>query len=98
MRFRHVLRRLLQSPLFTITSVITLALGIGANAAIFSVIEGILLKPLAYTDPDRLIALDHTRRGLTCPASAWRRSYTLRIENRIARWKMWESGKATVSA
>ena len=68
MRFRHVLRRLLQSPLFTITSVITLALGIGANAAIFSVIEGILLKPLAYTDPDRLIALDHHAPGVNLPS------------------------------
>jgi predicted permease len=67
MRFQQVLRRLRQSPLFTITSVATLALGIGANAAIFSVIEGILLKPLAYTDPDRLIALDHHAPGVNIP-------------------------------
>ncbi len=68
MRFRHVLRRLLQSPMFTFTSVLTLALGIGANAAIFSVIEGILLKPLPYTDPDRLIAVDHHAPGVNLPS------------------------------
>jgi putative ABC transport system permease protein len=64
MRFKHVLRRLRQSPMFTTVTVITLALGIGANAAIFSVLEGILLKPLAYPDPDRLIAVDHAAPGV----------------------------------
>src|SRR3979409_249530 len=64
MRFRHILRRLRQSPMFTAITVVTLALGIGANAAIFSVLEGILLKPLPYPEPDRLIALDHTAPGV----------------------------------
>ncbi len=64
MRFWHVIRRLRQSPLFTLASVLTLALGIGANAAIFSVINGILLKPLPYVDPDRLIAVDHRASGV----------------------------------
>ena len=64
MRFKHVLRRLRQSPMFTTVTVITLALGIGANAAIFSVLEGVLLKPLSYPDPDRLIAVDHAAPGV----------------------------------
>jgi predicted permease len=64
MGLRHVLRRLRQSPLFTAITVVTLALGIGANVAIFSVLEGVLLKPLPYPAPDRLIAVDHTAPGV----------------------------------
>lgn len=64
MRFQHILRRLRQSPLFTIITVVTLALGIGANAAIFSVLEGVLLKPLPYPDPERLITVDHAAPGV----------------------------------
>jgi putative ABC transport system permease protein len=67
MGFQHVLRRLRQSPMFTLTTVLTLALGIGANAAIFSVLQGILLKPLPYADPERLIAVNHTAPGVDIP-------------------------------
>lgn len=54
---RQVLRRLRLSPLFTTITLITLAAGIGANTLVFSVIEGVLLKPLPYPDPSRLVAL-----------------------------------------
>src|SRR6266545_5713745 len=64
MRVHQILRRLLQLPLFTTVAVVTLAIGIGANAAIFSVIEGVLLKPLPYPHPDELVSLDHTAPGV----------------------------------
>ena len=55
MRLQHIVRRLLQQPAFTLIAVLTLAIGIGANSAIFSVIEGVLLQPLAYPHPDELV-------------------------------------------
>ena len=54
---RHALRRLGRAPGFTLTVLLTLGLGIGANASIFSAIYSLLLKPLPYPQPDRLIAL-----------------------------------------
>lgn len=53
----QVLRRLFRTPLFTAVTLITLAIGIGANTAIFSVIDGILLKPLPYSQPENLVAV-----------------------------------------
>ena len=59
MRLQLIVRRLVQMPVFTGIAVMTLAIGIGATSAIFTVVDGVLLKPLPYPDSDRLIVLDH---------------------------------------
>src|SRR5579864_3084564 len=55
---RYALRRLAANPGYTCAAVLTLALGIGANTAIYSVIDGVLLHPIPFPEPNRLVALD----------------------------------------
>ena len=61
---RQILRRLWRAPVFTVITLITLASGVGANIAVFSVVEGVLLKPLPYPHPESLVGVWHTAPGL----------------------------------
>jgi predicted permease len=60
---RYALRGLWRSPLFTVAALVTIAIGIGATTAVFSVVDGVLLKPLPYPNPDELVAVWHTAPG-----------------------------------
>jgi predicted permease len=63
-QLRQAIRRLARAPLFTAITLITLAVGIGANTVVFSVVEGALLKPLSYPHPEQLIGVWHKAPGI----------------------------------
>jgi putative ABC transport system permease protein len=66
--FRYGIRRLARTPSFSVAALLTLALAIGANASIFTVVHRVVLNPLPYPDSGRLIELDHGSIGLKMPA------------------------------
>lgn len=66
-QFKQVLRRLGRAPLFTTVILITVAIGVGANTVVFSVVEGVLLKPLSYPHPDRLVGVWYKAPGINIP-------------------------------
>ena len=83
---RYVFRRLARAPMFTSVALLTLALGIGANTAIFSVVNGVLIKPLPYPKAERLAGVWHLAPGITgfpgdvdCSPTMY---FTYREENR----------------
>jgi putative ABC transport system permease protein len=78
---RFALRTLRRSPAFTVVAALTLALGIGANTAIFSVVRGILLRPLPFRDPSQLVMVPATYQGKRIPVSP-ANAYDWRSQNR----------------
>ncbi|HTC91382.1 MAG TPA: ABC transporter permease [Bryobacteraceae bacterium] len=99
---RYALRGLRRHPSFTAAVLLTLALGIGANTAIFGVIDSILIRPLAYPHSEALVGLWHTAPGfqsfgqnLNCTPSMY---FTYRDENRtFEQFGVWESNGASVT-
>ncbi|HWY49387.1 MAG TPA: ABC transporter permease [Bryobacteraceae bacterium] len=67
---KHSLRMFLQTPSFTFTAVAALTLGIGANTAIFSIVDAVLLKPVPFPEPDRLVMLMNTSPRGSGPAAS----------------------------
>ena len=94
------MRRLARTPMFTVIAVATLAIGIGANTAIFSVIEGILLKPLPYSHSEDLVALEHSAFGdnIARAGMAPFLYFIYREQNRtLEDVGMWGTGSVTVT-
>jgi putative ABC transport system permease protein len=94
---RHALRGLLRRPAFTLAAVLTLALGIGATTAIFSVVYSVLIKPLPYPNSHELVRITHIAdRGETSATATMYLIY--RDENRtFADVGIWQGGSATLT-
>jgi predicted permease len=97
---KHSLRRLLKGPAFTLTALVTLGAAIGANALIFSVVNGVILKPLPYAEPSSLVGVWHVAPGvLAGPLQQSAATYYMYRENGTAFQDigLWDRGSATVT-
>ncbi|MBL8215096.1 MAG: ABC transporter permease [Bryobacterales bacterium] len=97
---RYAFRRLAKQPVFMMTALLTVALGVGATAAIFAVVDGVILRPLPYPAADRLVALDHAAPGIQSTTIRMAPSlyYTYREESRLFEaFALWNGNRATVT-
>src|ERR1700690_3578376 len=84
MNFRYALRQLRKNPGFTLTAVLTLTIGIGATTAIFSLLDTVLLRPLPFPEPDRLVWLsqqDHSLPGAASESLSYPDYFDWRAQN-----------------
>lgn len=96
--FRYALRTLRQRPGFAAVSLLTLALGTGATTVMFTVINGVLLKPLSYPEPERLVTLqEHTEKYGANWAFAYLNFLDCKHESRSLAMAAWRYGAGTVS-
>jgi putative ABC transport system permease protein len=79
---RYGFRTFVRQPAFAVTAIVALALGIGANTAVFSVVYAVLLKPLPFAEPDRLIYLHDTYPAVPSASVSWPKFVALRDGNR----------------
>jgi len=98
--FSHLFRRLFRTPLFTVVAVVTLGVGIGANAALFSVVYGVVLKPLPFHQPERLAGVWHVAPGVGSASMPMGPAFyfTYRDENRVfEQFGLWDDWAASVT-
>ena len=99
---RHAARMLRLNPAFSITAILTLALGIGATTAIFSVVNGVLIKPLPYPEPEAIVRVTHSAlfgkvRGRDFPFSAQMLATYLANNQTFQELGIWRPGQAAIT-